>query len=469
MGRGYSISKCHTCRQRKLKCDGTKPACMRCTQSRVPCHGYELVARFRLKTPSQYSGSDEKQVLPPNQFTTQHASLNPLMKLQTMAVQRSGYTVSPSISTVHQYTSAFIDAFASEYVLNARPYATFHELGTNATHIEQNKLLLAQTCELAIFDKTHILQNALVALSLTLGGIQCQRRDLNVQAIEFYLATLREMKRQANILLHQQSTSDENWQGFLSANLIAALYEIAANSSIKGFENHMQGAALMLERRGVENFNDAMSQHVLYDFRGFEYMRCLSHRQASFLCEQSWKEPPWLDQYPYGHGPVQTLISFGLDLLPLLEQFDGIIKHNDNSKNDPSTLKILLKSSQDVYLKLQRWREDCSGVDGPLNTLPQEEEHVRAQNSALVAEVYYMATMMALLDLQVQVLKRLDSTIDKIQNLKEKAEAYADWTQSYCERLQRKPCVFTQIVCGYALNIATRYWRENYNVSRISL
>lgn len=40
--RTRTLTGCYTCRERKLKCDDTRPACRRCIALGVECQGYEV-------------------------------------------------------------------------------------------------------------------------------------------------------------------------------------------------------------------------------------------------------------------------------------------------------------------------------------------------------------------------------------------------------------------------------------------
>lgn len=43
-----SFTGCYTCRLRKIKCDGVRPACQRCQRSKVSCMGYDIQLRWSL-------------------------------------------------------------------------------------------------------------------------------------------------------------------------------------------------------------------------------------------------------------------------------------------------------------------------------------------------------------------------------------------------------------------------------------
>ncbi|CAK7199454.1 hypothetical protein SEUCBS139899_002134 [Sporothrix eucalyptigena] len=47
MGRAPTSGNCHTCRQRRVKCDKARPACARCVRGGFVCQGYETVLRMQ--------------------------------------------------------------------------------------------------------------------------------------------------------------------------------------------------------------------------------------------------------------------------------------------------------------------------------------------------------------------------------------------------------------------------------------
>jgi len=47
MGRAPTSGNCHTCRQRRVKCDKARPVCQRCVKAGYHCQGYETVLRMQ--------------------------------------------------------------------------------------------------------------------------------------------------------------------------------------------------------------------------------------------------------------------------------------------------------------------------------------------------------------------------------------------------------------------------------------
>ncbi|KAH8809259.1 hypothetical protein F5884DRAFT_753747 [Xylogone sp. PMI_703] len=447
MGRGYSVKKCQMCRYRRLKCDGIEPMCMRCTQAGIKCGGYGLVARFMVETGRASSNSGRgRETTPPTKSTRKSAAAP------------HGRKRSRDISTIACDSPP-------QHVLPTVPFTTLHEL---ESEFPDGSILDASLCpqiwELASLDKTGILQNARLAIFLATRGNDLNKRDLSIQGIQYYLAMLQELQRQTSALLSQPTTLDPTWKVFLAANLIAAIYEVTANKSMKGFENHMQGAAFILEQRGIIDFHDPVDRHVLYDFRSFEFLRCLLHRRYTFLCDSAWREPEWLIERTQGHCAFQVLVTMGLDVLPLLEQFDQITATAGDSpqpvytQSQKSALLALLKSSQEVLQRIQGWQNTaelprCS--DPVMSKLTDDCEYARFRNSPLVAELYHTTILTTLLDLQVEMLIRLE--INESQQVEE-ANRYAQLAHSHNVQLQQQPGVFTEIVYNYVVDILQRRW-----------
>lgn len=58
--KGRAFDGCWTCRQRKVKCDLTKPQCTRCIKSNRVCQGYEI--RLGWSLPMSYSKNDNSLI-----------------------------------------------------------------------------------------------------------------------------------------------------------------------------------------------------------------------------------------------------------------------------------------------------------------------------------------------------------------------------------------------------------------------
>ncbi|KAH8798625.1 hypothetical protein F5884DRAFT_758694 [Xylogone sp. PMI_703] len=456
MGRGYSVKKCQMCRYRRLKCDGIEPICMRCTQAGIKCGGYGLVARFMLETgrASSNSGRD-REVKKTQPSARPHHLLNlhgdpqlPLMAENVLAI----YLPLPATPLLNMSSPCPSPPFMS--------WTPNFQMEASSTH----RCARRSGNSRPSLDKTGILQNARLAIFLATCGNDLNKRDLSIQGIQYYLAMLQELRRQTSALLSQPTTLDPTWKVFLAANLIAAIYEVTANKSMKGFENHMQGAAFILEQQGIIDFHDPVDRHVLYDFRSFEFLRCLLHRRYTFLCDSAWREPEWLIERPQGHCAFQVLVTMGLDVLPLLEQFDqitataGYSPQPVHTQSQKSALLTLLKSSQEVLQRIPGWQNTfelprCS--DPVMSKLTDGCEYARLRNSPLVAELYHTTIIAMLLDLQVEMLLRLE--INESQQVEE-ANRYAQLAYLHNVQLLQQPGVLTEIVYNYVVDILQRRW-----------
>ncbi|KAH8693948.1 hypothetical protein BGW36DRAFT_345844 [Talaromyces proteolyticus] len=60
---GRPSRDCHTCRQRRIKCDLKRPACSQCLRKHVPCFGYreDIGIHFRVETASSFQFRDQRK------------------------------------------------------------------------------------------------------------------------------------------------------------------------------------------------------------------------------------------------------------------------------------------------------------------------------------------------------------------------------------------------------------------------
>ncbi|KAH8821967.1 hypothetical protein F5884DRAFT_108606 [Xylogone sp. PMI_703] len=459
MGRGYSVQKCQNCRRRKVKCDGQKP-CARCVASGVTCTGYGLVARFVQER--------QQRPAPPKQNTEKSIS-----KVTTIVEPPQPFSVSTLMGTASQYTAAFIGGLPAHYVPSIRPCAAFHELDDNIFRPAEGnslcKYYITQTCERAALEKTQVLENSLLALSLSAYAIQLQTPDLSIQAMRFYHHTLRQFRQQVTQLVSRQNLTEDVVLRLVGATLIASLYEVVANGSTHGFENHLRGAGLLLRRLGVDNLHDIMSWHILYDFRGFEYIRCLAHQEDTFLCEPQWKEPAWLDQYPYGRNSLQRLITIALDALPLWKTLNEMHQYRVDG-NSPSeqcgyqeTIENILSRSRELLADIQTWHNTFADVIklSLTNEVLKMDELITSSLVACMAELYFTTTATSLLDLQLTALLKLKRIgvpyPEELQEIVREADMYAGLTVSYSCHAQKHKSTFTWIISGYTLRIASQH------------
>ncbi|KAH8798515.1 hypothetical protein F5884DRAFT_870176 [Xylogone sp. PMI_703] len=377
------------------------------------------------------------------------------------------------MNNASQYSAAFIGGLPAHYVPFIRPRAAFHELDQDLFRpAEGNSLCkeyIVRTCEIATLEKTQFLENSLLALSLSLYGIELQSRDLSIQAMRFYHHILRQFQHQVTQLVNQQTLSEDVVLRLVGATLLASVYEAVANGSTYGFENHLRGAGLMLHRLGVNNHRNIMTRHMLYDFRGFEYLRCLARRQHSFLCDQEWKRPAWLDEYPYGCNSLQRLITIGLDVLSLWKALNEINHHNVEAngvlelKGRRDIIENIISCSHNILADIQTWHNTFTSIinHSLSNKALKMDELAFSSLSACVAELFFATTATSILDLQLTALtklKRAGVPYPKgLQEIIKEADMYAGLTVSYSVYTQKQKSTFTWIVSGYTLSVVNQH------------
>ncbi|KAL2793126.1 hypothetical protein BJX66DRAFT_352058 [Aspergillus keveii] len=102
---GRRSTGCYTCRQRKVKCDATRPACDRCTKFGRKCGGYSDTFKFKsYNGPSSREPSQSLLVGSEEEFTEGHTSENSV-KAGTSTDSQSLY-MSPIIDSACSDTSS---------------------------------------------------------------------------------------------------------------------------------------------------------------------------------------------------------------------------------------------------------------------------------------------------------------------------------------------------------------------------
>lgn len=129
-----------------------------------------------------------------------------------------------------QYSAAWLGALPEYYVTVLRPCATFHELDAGLSYESGVSSLckeyITQTCEIATFERSRLLETSLLALSLCLSSHELHNHDLSIQGMRFYQHALSQVRDQITDLVQPRVITEAAVLTVVSAALISAMYEV---------------------------------------------------------------------------------------------------------------------------------------------------------------------------------------------------------------------------------------------------
>ncbi|KAL4869133.1 hypothetical protein BDV12DRAFT_86769 [Aspergillus spectabilis] len=341
----YTSTGCNTCRRRKVKCDETKPECLRCTKYGHQCTGYE---RKKVFVHRSGTAAEKSQKLAPE------SNISLVKSSKNIGIPR--LNVKPELRS--QLLTAFIEAYIPQ-----RQY--LHDIA--AQH------LLHTLPDLTGSGGSAILERAAICLSTGLLAKQNQDDRLLQYSNMLYGNTL--------MALNGRITSGAKLgPDILYTTVVLQNYELV-NCSPPGFGAwiaHVQGGVAVSTQTSAEK-EETVAEKLFY-------------RQMRFvaLCDAVGKrKPPYLykmrlwqrssSQSGESPDPIDELIDLLAECCAIMERVDEFATARPASSKKSRMIgnQILLdsltleKNLHRVCISMQQ----TLGVPkaSPLNTIPQED------------------------------------------------------------------------------------------------
>ncbi|KAI0409370.1 hypothetical protein F4802DRAFT_593646 [Xylaria palmicola] len=267
---GRPSRACQMCKARRIKCDETKPTCIRCVKSRRKCPGYkddfDLVFRNETKATERRAKKASKKGSAPSAEQPGPDLLSP--SGSTGARGSWALVSSPQISVEEQASCLFV----SNFIVTARD-------GRTAGHFDFIIPLLKQEGP-----DSHM-QHAFNACALSFLN---NRKALGARywdkALSEYLVALARTNAALRDTDAQQSDST------LGAVLLLGMFESISAKQISSFNwgSHVDGAVQLVKSRGKKQIRSKVGMQLFIAVRTLMAVKCLTSSKAPAMGAEWW-------------------------------------------------------------------------------------------------------------------------------------------------------------------------------------
>ncbi|OCL11126.1 hypothetical protein AOQ84DRAFT_387053 [Glonium stellatum] len=268
---------CLTCVKQRVKCDETKPACVRCTRFGRECPGYEKLAKFVYEVPREGEGQGSflhvRELSRPNPRTGRRRNIENSPEVSENK-QTSASTGSLGIpSAIVPPTQQDIQSL-SVFMKNSSIQDAYTEIQWMRKWLSFIPSRLGTSKVLD--DAVHCL------VSHHVGRLSGQDQVVRRARLAYGQA----------LLSLQQAISDPE-QGVssntLCATLVLSLYELFSCTKKDAWVKHSGGASRLMQIRGSARHMNEFDRVMLYAFRGQMVMEAFMQRSSCFLDSEDWK------------------------------------------------------------------------------------------------------------------------------------------------------------------------------------
>ncbi|KAK0751623.1 hypothetical protein B0T18DRAFT_426240 [Schizothecium vesticola] len=329
---------CHTCRQRKIKCDGDLPSCRNCVKSRRVCNGYQRQHAFILSKDMVGDDSGLPPDQPPQLLLPDESDSGKVMVSRWRAADQSSKPPAPSSDTrsgtssvsspraartgskTLAQTRPLLPEISVHNIFRDRIFALFaeHNLSTtDVAPVSTSDAVLQSFGErgdwmvriMSLAELTPGLEDSLLAACTARLGRQTNRPALVRESRQLYAKGLAAMRRDVN-----RKSTRANEQN-LAACLALMLYEVSEcpGDSPDGYLVHYQGAMELMRIRGPVAHQSGLAHSVFQLLRLHGVFQNIIWCRTSFLAQSDWRDLPWAPRLE-SKAPFDFLLDILLDL-----------------------------------------------------------------------------------------------------------------------------------------------------------
>ncbi|KAL9107053.1 MAG: hypothetical protein Q9227_007999 [Pyrenula ochraceoflavens] len=406
---------CHTCRQRKVRCDLQKPECNRCLVRKVKCGGYNVSPIFVNRDPDNINTScsqllhkavtgssikssnrpprvrvdshrivkrdhDPKRspdsqpkkqtpssISPENQQPLEDGGQVDNVSPPFLSLPKEGFRRSMSQPILESQSTAKAPSTCEALVAQILPYPVrlnveqknlvedflFHTL---PVHRFFNKASSNWTYILPYVESpsTPNVHDAFMALAAIKVGHVCRNFSLVEAGHAYYAESLASL---SGVL---SQSPGYNLNIFITMYLLSQyeLYECSVDSALKGpWLTHFNGLTKLVEMAGPDRFTEGVEHNIFIDIRLAAINIALCQRKSTFLADPSWVARPFSSKFRVKSG-LQQLLDYMAKISCKLEESDRL--HTLTAQRDFQ------------YYKLKSLRLECISLIGLLDNWYEE-------------------------------------------------------------------------------------------------
>ncbi|KAH8799361.1 hypothetical protein F5884DRAFT_119893 [Xylogone sp. PMI_703] len=369
-GAYFRAFKCHVCRQRKVKCGGERPSCIRCLHSGLICTGYQRTLDFRVSLSTE-------PILPNN--VNGVSSMRSNLTLVRSSHSRLAYQrgcVTPgldssyiSIAPASQHQQAFLGILQELYL----PEPVSHNNG-NALVSAVCSTWLYSACRLVSIADNHSLGFILLAIALGIVAAGSNSSDvppayMRHNSISLYSKSLLSIN---NRIAATAEFKRHDWELLSLACFGCFSYELIINHSYSNAREHLNGIGAILQKLGPDLLTSDVLRDLYFEYRVKDITFQMIHPQLTFMSRQAWIYPRWKAQHPKSWHPLQRLLDKAYLFLLVYIQFTLMF---DNIQNPESVNSGVIK-------RLAQLLEKGKFIESTIDMLhaPFQGEHKQSYN-----------------------------------------------------------------------------------------
>ncbi|KAK2029743.1 hypothetical protein LX32DRAFT_672724 [Colletotrichum zoysiae] len=399
---GHPSRACKLCRARRIKCDETKPFCLKCAKSKRVCPGYRDAFEINLRDETQSTirkaksaalrkaikegrsteqdeevkGQPQVKVVewnPPAAPPPQHRQINIIpVNSEDDWFDRYSNSSSSDVSPSMSYASSLSyistqapDPFASFKDMEVGAYGMPHTLQTpldqQATCYFLANYVLAPPVGVGRGILTFVLpllnmpsyqvsplQSAFSAVSMAALAGRPNSRRLSSMAHLHYSKALEDLTRamQDKMAVRQDTT--------LASAILLAFYEglVSDDREMSGFKKHISGATAIVKLRGPHQTQSGVGLSM------FEFVRATAVRQYTFFADISLEELAWWARQAICDTVGHQALVLNLQTTLIRAEADSLLKGARTTDKIDKALK-LLQRARGMDDELGVWFDNC--------------------------------------------------------------------------------------------------------------
>ncbi|KAK1658153.1 hypothetical protein BDP55DRAFT_404479 [Colletotrichum godetiae] len=396
---GHPSRACKLCRARRIKCDETKPFCLKCAKSKRVCPGYRDAFEINLRDETQSTirkaksaalrkairegrateqdAENECQTQPQMMEWTQPAAPPP-RKQQIIPITEDDWFDRYSNSSSSEASPSMSYASSLSYISNQAPdtFVSFKDIegGTyGMPHTLQTPLDQQATCyflaNYVLAPPTGVgrgiltfvlpllnmpsyqaspLQSAFSAVSMAALAGRPNSRRLSSMAHLHYSKALEDLTRamQDKIAVRQDTT--------LASAILLAFYEglVSDDVEMSGFKKHISGATAIVKLRGPQQTTSGVGLSM------FEFVRATSVRQYTFFANISLEDLTWWARQAVCDTVGHQALVLNLQTTLIRGEADSLLKGARTTDKIDKALKLLQRARK-MDDDLGVWFDKC--------------------------------------------------------------------------------------------------------------
>ncbi|KAH8770069.1 hypothetical protein F5883DRAFT_458203 [Diaporthe sp. PMI_573] len=400
---GHPSRACKLCRARRIKCDETKPHCIKCRKSKRQCPGYRDPFEINLRDETQStirkakaaaaqrrtSRQDDRETSSdesPTKSTHSASGSSAQGRRSPHASDGSWETLtqsawsSPSSQVASLNRSSRSPTFSNGFGVFDFTYS-FNAGGSSVAPVcpglqtpldEQatcfflsNFVLTLSTGQnpglfsfaLKILQAPGIKETpfpmAFTAVSLAALAGRPNSRHLLPKSQIYYSTALVQLKE---VLQDKKRATDD---ATLATAILLSFYEGLAsdNESMAGWSNHLDGAKALIRLRG----KDVITESTPEGLEMFQLVRSMSIRQNmfGFVANPSVSDVEWWGQHVVSDKSGHVALVLNMKTTLIRAEADALLTSGPKTAGKIDKALDLLRRAREIVTELGRWLENC--------------------------------------------------------------------------------------------------------------